>query len=68
MECPMTTDTVPILSWLIGQRAKRHEDPRLVRGRGAQVDDMKIHGRPEVHVPRAGVGESRTPCRYLTCT
>ena len=31
----MTTDTVPILSWLIGQRAKRHEDPRLVRGRGA---------------------------------
>ena len=47
--------TTPVLPKLVGQRVKRREDPRLVRGRGTYVDDVKIHGLRHLAFKRSDV-------------
>ena len=52
-------DTAPLLPKLVGQRVKRREDPRLVRGRGTYVDDVKIHGLRHLAFKRSDVAHGR---------
>ena len=52
-------NTAPILPKLVGQRVKRREDPRLVRGRGTYVDDVKIHGLRHLAFVRSDVAHGR---------
>ena len=71
MERPMTTDdrqknfedesvaAAPVLPKLIGERVKRREDPRLVRGRATYVDDVKIHGLRHLAFKRSDVAHGR---------
>ena len=49
----------PVLPKLIGQRVKRREDPRLVRGRATYVDDVKIHGLRHLAFKRSDVAHGR---------
>ena len=49
----------PVLPKLVGQRVKRREDPRLVRGRGTYVDDVKIHGLRHLAFKRSDVAHGR---------
>ena len=38
----MTSTAGPVLPKLIGERVKRREDPRLIRGQATYVDDIKL--------------------------
>ena len=49
----------PVLPKLIGERVKRREDPRLVRGRATYVDDVKIHGLRHLAFKRSDVAHGR---------
>ena len=49
----------PVLPKLVGQRVKRREDPRLVRGRGTYVDDVKIHGLRHLAFKRSDIAHGR---------
>ncbi len=51
--------TAPVLPKLVGQRVKRREDPRLVRGRATFVDDVKIHGLRHLAFKRSDVAHGR---------
>ncbi len=52
-------NTAPILPKLVGQRVKRREDPRLIRGRGTYVDDVKIHGLRHLAFARSDIAHGR---------
>src|SRR3954451_22177646 len=49
----------PVLPKLIGERVKRREDPRLIRGRGTFVDDVKIVGMQHIAFKRADIAHGR---------
>ncbi|MEE8130085.1 MAG: xanthine dehydrogenase family protein molybdopterin-binding subunit [Vicinamibacterales bacterium] len=46
---------LPILPKLVGERIKRREDPRLIRGQGTYVDDLKMFGMLHVAFKRSDV-------------
>src|SRR3954469_6974774 len=45
----------PVLPKLVGQRTKRREDPRLIRGRGTYVDDVALVGMQHIAFKRSDV-------------
>src|SRR5215212_8897429 len=47
--------TAPVLPKLVGQRTKRREDPRLIRGRGTYVDDVALVGMQHLAFKRSDV-------------
>ena len=49
----------PVLPKLVGQRVKRREDPRLIRGRSTYVDDVKIAGMQHVAFKRSDIAHGR---------
>jgi carbon-monoxide dehydrogenase large subunit len=49
----------PVLPKLVGQRVKRREDPRLIRGQGTYVDDVKIVGLRHLFFKRSEVAHGR---------
>ena len=49
----------PVLPKLVGARVKRREDPRLIRGGGTYVDDIKIAGMLHLAFKRAEVAHGR---------
>jgi carbon-monoxide dehydrogenase large subunit len=49
----------PVLPKLVGSRVKRREDPRLIRGRGTYVDDIKIAGMQHIAFKRSDVAHGR---------
>src|SRR5437764_12436805 len=51
--------TTPVLPKLVGQRTKRREDPRLIRGRGTYVDDIALVGMQHLAFKRSDVAHGR---------
>src|SRR5215203_652560 len=51
--------TSPVLPKLVGQRTKRREDPRLIRGRGTYVDDIALVGMQHIAFKRSDVAHGR---------
>jgi len=51
--------TAPVLPKLVGARVKRREDPRLIQGRGAYVDDIALVGMLHVAFKRSDVAHGR---------
>src|SRR3954453_15092867 len=51
--------TSPVLPKLVGQRTKRREDPRLIRGRGTYVDDIALIGMQHLAFKRSDVAHGR---------
>src|SRR5215216_3216463 len=51
--------TSPVLPKLVGQRTKRREDPRLIRGRGTYVDDIALVGMRHLAFKRSDVAHGR---------
>ncbi len=51
--------TPPVLPKLVGQRVKRREDPRLIRGRGTYVDDVKLAGLQHLAFKRSDIAHGR---------
>src|SRR3954463_11047574 len=49
----------PVLPKLVGQRTKRREDPRLIRGRGTYVDDVALVGMHHLAFKRSDVAHGR---------
>src|SRR5580765_7844038 len=49
----------PVLPKLVGQRTKRREDPRLIRGRGTYVDDVALVGMLHMAFKRSDVAHGR---------
>jgi carbon-monoxide dehydrogenase large subunit len=49
----------PVLPKLVGQRTKRREDPRLIRGRGTYVDDIALIGMQHIVFKRSDVAHGR---------
>ena len=49
----------PVLPKLVGQRVKRREDPRLIRGLGTYVDDLKIVGLQHLAFKRSDIAHGR---------
>ncbi len=49
----------PVLPKLVGQRTKRREDPRLIRGRGTYVDDVALIGMQHIVFKRSDVAHGR---------
>ena len=49
----------PVLPKLVGARVKRREDPRLIRGRGTYVDDIKVPGMCHLAFKRSDVAHGR---------
>src|SRR4051812_3869592 len=49
----------PVLPKLVGQRTKRREDPRLIRGRGTYVDDIALVGMQHLAFKRSDVAHGR---------
>src|SRR5262252_10103678 len=49
----------PVLPKLVGQRVKRREDPRLIRGRGTYVDDVALVGMQHIAFKRSDVAHGR---------
>ena len=45
----------PVLPKLVGQRVKRREDPRLIRGQGTYVDDVKLVGLQHLAFKRSDI-------------
>ncbi len=50
---------IPVLPKLVGQRVKRREDPRLIRGLGTYVDDVKIAGMHHLAFKRSDIAHGR---------
>jgi aerobic carbon-monoxide dehydrogenase large subunit len=48
-----------VLPKLVGTRVKRREDPRLIRGQGTYVDDIKIVGMRHMAFKRSDVAHGR---------
>src|SRR6476659_2629682 len=51
--------TTPVLPKLVGQRIKRREDPRLIRGRATYVDDVALVGMQHLAFKRSDVAHGR---------
>src|SRR6267154_2122813 len=51
--------TTPVLPKLVGQRVRRREDPRLIRGRGTYVDDIALVGMQHMAFKRSDVAHGR---------
>src|SRR3954470_24278932 len=51
--------TTPVLPKLVGQRTKRREDPRLIRGRATYVDDVALVGMQHLAFKRSDVAHGR---------
>src|SRR6058998_3891607 len=49
----------PVLPKLVGQRVKRREDPRLIRGTGTYVDDIALVGMQHLAFKRSDVAHGR---------
>src|SRR5215210_5118521 len=49
----------PVLPKLVGQRTKRREDPRLIRGRGTYVDDIALVGMQHLAFKRSDIAHGR---------
>src|SRR5438093_2671391 len=49
----------PVLPKLVGQRVKRREDPRLIRGAGTYVDDIALIGMKHLAFKRSDVAHGR---------
>lgn len=47
--------SAPVLPKLIGERVKRREDPRLIRGLGTYVDDLKVTGMRHLAFKRCDI-------------
>jgi carbon-monoxide dehydrogenase large subunit len=53
------TTPAPVLPKLIGERVKRREDPRLIRGLGTYVDDLKVTGMRHLAFKRSDIAHGR---------
>src|SRR5262249_1079142 len=51
--------TTPVLPKLVGQRVKRREDPRLIQGRGAYVDDIALIGMQHLAFKRTDAAHAK---------
>src|SRR5262245_34527329 len=51
--------TSPVLPKLVGQRVKRREDPRLIRGGGTYVDDIALVGMRHIAFKRSDIAHGR---------
>src|SRR6059036_600961 len=49
----------PVLPKLVGQRVKRREDPRLIRGAGTYVDDIALISMKHLAFKRSDVAHGR---------
>src|SRR5258707_2377324 len=49
----------PVLPKLVGQRVKRREDPRLIRGGGTYVDDIALVGMQHIAFKRSDIAHGR---------
>ena len=49
----------PVLPKLVGQRVRRREDPRLIKGRGTYVDDVKLAGMQHLAFKRSDLAHAR---------
>src|SRR5262245_33966564 len=49
----------PVLPKLVGERVKRREDPRLIRGRATYVDDIAIVGMQHLAFKRSDIAHGR---------
>ena len=49
----------PVLPKLVGERVKRREDPRLIRGRATYVDDIKLVGMKQLAFKRSDIAHGR---------
>ena len=49
----------PILPKLVGERVKRREDPRLIRGRATYVDDIALVGMQHLAFKRSDIAHGR---------
>ena len=49
----------PVLPKLVGARVKRREDPRLIQGRGTNVDDITLPGLRHLAFKRSDVAHGR---------
>jgi carbon-monoxide dehydrogenase large subunit len=51
--------TTPVLPKLVGERVKRREDPRLIRGRATYVDDIALVGMQHLAFKRSDIAHGR---------
>src|SRR6185369_15730026 len=51
--------TTPVLPKLVGERVKRREDPRLIRGRATYVDDISLVGMQHLAFKRSDIAHGR---------
>ena len=51
----MSAQVQPVLPKLIGERVKRREDPRLIRGLATYVDDVKLAGMLHIAFKRSDI-------------
>src|SRR6476619_728635 len=51
--------TTPVLPKLVGERVKRREDPRLIRGRATYVDDVALVGMQHLAFKRSDIAHGR---------
>src|SRR5262249_37009021 len=49
----------PVLPKLVGERVKRREDPRLIRGRATYVDDIALVGMQHMAFKRSDIAHGR---------
>ncbi|HXI30516.1 MAG TPA: hypothetical protein VNG89_18890, partial [Vicinamibacterales bacterium] len=49
----------PVLPKLVGERVKRREDPRLIRGRATYVDDISLVGMLHLAFKRSDIAHGR---------
>src|SRR5260221_11486434 len=49
----------PVLPKLVGQRVKRREDPRLIRGGGTYVDDVALVGMQHMAFKQSDIAHGR---------
>jgi aerobic carbon-monoxide dehydrogenase large subunit len=49
----------PVLPKLVGERVKRREDPRLIRGRATYVDDIALVGMQHLAFKRSDIAHGR---------
>jgi aerobic carbon-monoxide dehydrogenase large subunit len=49
----------PVLPKLVGERVKRREDPRLIRGRATYVDDIALVGMQHLVFKRSDIAHGR---------
>src|SRR5262249_62341612 len=55
----VTMPASPVLPKMVGERVKRREDPRLIRGRATYVDDIALIGMQHMVFKRSDIAQGR---------